>query len=151
MPSVFELAVRDQFVARLAKLTPDTPAKWGKFTATKMVVHVNDALLMAMGDLPVAPKRSKLRSALGRWFAIYGPIPWPKGVPTAPELLSRGANGSVQLDAERSVFAELVGKAAARKGAAHWPEHPIFGPMREKDWGALGYRHIEHHFKQFGI
>lgn len=151
MPSVFEPAVRDQLVARLAKLTPGTPAKWGKFTATKMVAHVNDALLMAIGDLPVAPKRSKLRSAFGRWFAIYAPIPWPKGVPTAPELLSRGAKDGVQFDVERSRFTELVGKVAARKGAAHWPDHPIFGPMREKDWGALGCRHIDHHFKQFDI
>ena len=151
MPSLFEPAAREQFVARLVKLTPNTPATWGKFTATQMVAHLNDALLMAMGDLPVAPRRSKLRSVFGRWFAIYGPLPWPKGVPTAPELLARGAKDSIALDVERTSFAGLVEKVATRKGAAHWPEHPIFGPMREKDWGALGHRHVEHHFKQFGI
>ena len=151
MATLFEPAVRDQLIARLATLTPETPAKWGKFTATKMVAHVNEAIRMAVGDLPVKPKRSNLRNAFGRWLGIYSPIPWPKGVPTAPELLARGNSESADLDAERKTFQELLAKVSARKGATQWPEHPIFGPMTEKDWGTLGSRHVNHHFTQFGI
>lgn len=151
MPSLFEHNVRDQLAARLATLTPETPAKWGKFTATKMVAHLNDSFRMATGDLPVKPKRSRLSNAFGRWIGIYSPIPWPKGVPAAPELLARGNAESLQLDAERKTFKELLDKVWARKGAKQWPHHPLFGTMTEKDWGTLGSRHVNHHFTQFGI
>lgn len=30
-------------------------------------------------------------------------------------------------------------------------EHPAFGKMTSKAWGVPGYRHLDHHFKQFGV
>jgi hypothetical protein len=32
-----------------------------------------------------------------------------------------------------------------------WPEHPAFGRMSRRVWGVLGYRHLDHHFRQFGV
>ncbi|MGH9801334.1 MAG: DUF1569 domain-containing protein, partial [Blastocatellia bacterium] len=31
------------------------------------------------------------------------------------------------------------------------PEHPAFGKLSTKDWGALTYKHMDHHFRQFGV
>lgn len=39
----------------------------------------------------------------------------------------------------------------ARNQQQQWPEHPAFGKLSTKDWGVLVYRHIDHHFKQFGV
>ena len=151
MKTLFNASDRAALLPRLARLTAETPARWGKFDATRMVAHVNDAMRMGTGDLPVGPRKSSLRHAFGRWFAIYAPLPWPKGVPTAPELLQRGRADALQFTAECAAFSQLMNTVAARQGAANWPDHPAFGPMREKDWGALGYRHTDHHFRQFGI
>jgi hypothetical protein len=149
MPSIFEPARQQELLTRLGSLTPETRARWGKFTATKMLAHVNDALRMALADLPVKAKRpSFLSSPLGRYLAIYL-LPWPKGAPTAPELLVR-CDGA-EMEAERRAFKELVAKVGARKDATHWPPHPAFGAMSARDWGYLGYRHIHHHFTQFGV
>jgi hypothetical protein len=34
---------------------------------------------------------------------------------------------------------------------AVWPEHPVFGKMTPRAWRVLGYRHMDHHLRQFGI
>ena len=148
MPSIFDAARQEELVGRVAQLTPETPARWGKFTATKMLTHVNDALRMALADLPVKPRKTPFKNAVMRYLVIRW-LPWPKGVPTAPELLARCETG--QFDVEKKLFGELVARVGSRKDHTEWPEHPAFGPMSRADWGALGYRHVHHHFTQFGI
>ena len=150
MKSVFDPAVREGLVARLKRLAPDTPARWGKFTVTRMLAHVNDAMRMNVGELAVAPKPNPFRNAFGRWLLVYA-LPWPKGAPTAPELLARGRSDPVQFEAERTGFRELLERIAARQGAKEWPEHPAFGAMREKDVGVLVCKHLDHHLRQFGV
>ncbi|MBC7523286.1 MAG: DUF1569 domain-containing protein [Flavobacterium sp.] len=29
--------------------------------------------------------------------------------------------------------------------------HPFFGKMSPSEWGVLFYKHLDHHFKQFGV
>ena len=150
MKTVFDRAVRDELAARLRRLTPDTCAQWGKFTVTKMLAHVNDAMRMNVGELAVAPKPNPFRNAFGRWLLVYA-LPWPKGSPTAPELLARGRSDAIEFEAERAKFRELLENVAARQGAREWPEHPAFGAMREKDVGVLVYKHLDHHLRQFAV
>ena len=51
----------------------------------------------------------------------------------------------------QSTFTSLVNELALRAddSATRWPEHPFFGPLTRKDWGVLGYRHSDHHLRQF--
>ncbi len=151
MTSIFEPAVREDLVRRLATLSPDTPARWGKFNATRMLAHVNDGLRMATGELPVKPRGRLLRNAIVRYLVIYV-FPFPKGAPTAPELLARGANADgAEFSAERATFAKLLADIGAQGERVTWPDHPAFGPMSRKDWSVLGYKHVHHHFTQFGV
>src|SRR5439155_229052 len=62
--------------------------EWGRFTAPKMVCHLADSLKMAMGDLKVVPKHLPIRYPPLKQLIIYV-APFPKGAPTAPELLAR--------------------------------------------------------------
>ncbi len=148
MPTIFDASRQKEIVDRLERLTPDAPARWGKFNATRMIAHVNDALCMALTDLPVKSRKTPFKNAVARLLIIHV-LPFPKGAPTAPELLARC--DSAEFEAERRAFAELVARVGARKDDASWPEHPAFGPMTKKDWGVLGYKHVHHHFSQFGI
>lgn len=148
MTSIFEPSAREELLRRVATLTPDTPARWGKFNSTRMLAHVNDGLRMAIGDLPVKARPSFLRNAFVRYLVIYV-FPFPKGAPTAPELLARADRA--EFGAERAAFVELVAKVGSQGGRHSWPDHPAFGPMTRKDWGALGYKHVHHHLTQFGV
>lgn len=129
-------------------MTPEARAEWGKFNATEMLAHLNDAMRMAMGELPVAPKKMPLRYFPLKQLIIYA-LPFPKSAPTAPELLAR-CNGA-QFEQERVEFRKIVERIAAKPASDAWPEHPAFGRLTHRAWGVLKYRHADHHLRQFGV
>ncbi len=134
-------------IARLATLSPtDTPA-WGRFTAPRMLAHVTDALRMSVGELACAPKHIPFaRNFPLKQLIIYW-LPFPKSTPTAPELLAREPASWAQ---ETAASAALIERFAAGKTPSRWPAHPLFGPLSERQWGVLAYRHLDHHLRQFG-
>lgn len=145
--SIFQAASRAELQQRLAHLAPDRAPLWGKMNAPKMVVHLSDALKMALGELPVKQKKLPLRFPVIKHLAIYV-LPWPKGTPTAPELLARAPEA---WNGEIVTLSALLEKFSTRSANDSWPRHPAFGKMSGRLWGALVYRHCDHHFTQFGI
>ena len=81
---------------------------------------------MAMGDLKVAPKRLPIRYPPLKQLIIYV-APFPKGAPTAPELLAREPREWANDVAD--VQALLDARRPAGTTDA-WPEHPAFGSCR---------------------
>jgi len=146
--SLFDDAARAALLGRLDRLTPDGRPQWGKFTTTRMVAHLNQSFRMAGGTLDVEPRRSFLTNAFMRWLVIYV-VPFPKGAPTAPELMATG--DTAEFAAECAEFRRLIAQLTARRHETEWPPHPAFGPMTGKDWGVLGHKHIDHHLRQFGV
>ena len=146
--SIFDPAVRGELRTRMGRVRPDTKPQWGKMNAPQMLAHVSAALEMGLGELAVKPKRSPLANPLGRWLVIYGMKKWPQGTPTAPELI---AAPSGDWDAALARFTDLLERSGSRSPAGAWPRHPVFGAMTGKHWGDLGYRHLDHHLRQFGV
>ena len=89
MPSLNNAADRNVLVARLDRLTPDTKPLWGKMSAPKMLAHMTDAFRMALGDLPVKPKKIPLIGSFPFKQLVIFVLPFPKNSPTAPEIISR--------------------------------------------------------------
>jgi hypothetical protein len=146
--SMWDPALRTAFVTRVQKLTPGTKGAWGKFSASGMLAHLNDSYRMCLGDLKVKSKNLPLRYTPIKQLVIYV-LPFPKGAPTAPELVAR-CDGAV-LDDERSAMATIIERLAAVKPGDALQEHPAFGVLTYKDYGVLMARHTEHHFRQFGL
>lgn len=148
MASLWQEDRRHELLTRLERLTPEAHARWGKFNATRMLAHVNDGLRMALGEVTPPARRVPIRFFPLKQLIIYV-LPFPKGVPTAPMLLAR-CDTAVFRD-EVQAFGQILDRLAAREGAASWPPHPAFGAMSTRAWGVLGYRHVDHHFTQFGV
>ena len=148
MKTLWDAGARNELSKRLENLKPDTPPQWGSFNASQMLAHVVDALRMATGELPTKSKKLPIRFTPLKQLIIYGP-PFPKGAPTAPELLTR--NASDNWDGECSDFRQMMDSFANRPADTPFPYHPAFGKLSRRAWGALGYKHIDHHFRQFGI
>ena len=148
MPTFWDAAAREEFCQRVARLRPDTPARWGKFDAPQMVAHLNDAMRMASGELPIPPRKTPLRYWPIRKLVIYV-LPFPKGAPTAPQLLARCE--AADLATEQAAFRALAERVAAKPSTDAWPHHPAFGALTHADWGVLAYRHTDHHLRQFGV
>lgn len=147
MKTLWNARDREGLLARLDRLSPDAAPQWGKFTATKMLAHVNDAMRMSAGTLETSLKKTPVRYPVVKQFAVYL-MPWPKGVPTAPELLERG--GRAEWDAERAEFPRVVDGFVNRPEDAKLPLHPAFWKLSRRAWGRLAWRHVDHHFRQFG-
>ena len=138
---------RRELIARLGRLQPDTPARWGRFTAPRMLAHVNDALRMAAGNLETSRKKTPLRFPVLKQIGIYL-APWPRGVPTVPELLASGDRAT--WEAETAAFPAALEAFANRPADAALPLHPAFWRLSRRAWGRLAWRHVDHHFRQFG-
>lgn len=153
MLTLWQPRARAQIQTRLDTLQPDSLPRWGRFTAPQMIAHLTAALRMATGELPVQPRPAPafFRHAPFKHFAVYL-MPFPKALPTSPELLARplGVTASDWL-ANRAAFDAALEGFAARNPKGGWPAHPVFGPLSGRAWGALQYRHLDHHCRQFGV
>lgn len=146
MPSLYAAERRRELVERLSRLAADRPARWGRFTAPQMITHLLEAMRMASGELSVPPRPFPLQFIVRPLFIHL--LPFPKGAPTAPQLLSRKpASWQSDVAALRAAI-EAVHEPAP---GATLPDHPVFGRMSARDWGALLYKHLDHHFRQFSV
>src|SRR4051812_26056401 len=93
MKSVFNETDRAELAARVDRLADDTAPLWGRMSCRQMLAHVSDGVRMSIGELPVRSKGGPLRIKPIRHAIIYW-LPFPKGAPTAPELLARSAECS---------------------------------------------------------
>lgn len=148
MSTLCNSAARDALIARIHTLDLDAQPEWGSMNAPRMLAHCADALRMAYGDLPCRAKHVPLvRTALVKRLMLYV-LPFPKNAPTARELLARAPGEG---EAERETLVALVSRFAQEMGRATWPEHPLFGPLDEREWGRLAHKHLEHHLTQFRV
>lgn len=145
--SLFDAAARAALLARLDRLEPTQSPRWGRFTAPRMVSHLISAVRMALGEEPVAPVRSYLGNPLVRYLVIHV-VPWPKGAPTAPEMLARVPDSWA---GDVGTLKSAIERAAANGAHGDWSPHPAFGAISGTDWGVLLHKHVHHHFTQFGV
>jgi hypothetical protein len=142
---------RSEILARLQRIQPDTPRRWGRMTAPQMICHLRDSFLAVMGEIPVSPSRSFFWRAM-KWGALYSPSRWPKGVPTRPELDQAAGAGTppAQFDADIGSLMATIERFTRTPRDFEPQPHPMFGPMTERQWMRWGYLHTDHHLRQFG-
>ncbi len=147
MKSMFDGECRRQALSRLKRVDPERRPRWGRMTAQQMVVHLSQQMRHALGDEPVARRKSVLGWPIVRSASIYW-LPWPKGrIQAPPEAL---AGRPTTWEADVAGLEALVERFASRDGQGEWPDHALFGPMSRKDWGVFCYRHFDYHLRQFG-
>ena len=144
-----EPSAKAEVVARLRQLEPSTSRLWGKMTAAQMICHLNDSFLGMMGDNPAAIAGFSFWRLM-KGVALYGPK-WPQGVKTRPEF-EQGVGGTPpgEFEADMRSLLNTVEKFTGTPRAFEFRPHPMFGPMSEKEWMCWGYRHCDHHLRQFG-
>lgn len=146
MQTIWNEQDRLSLLQRFTSLPATAPARWGRFTAPRMVSHVTDALRAALGELPVADVPGPLKVWPLNALVIYY-LPWPKGAPTAPELIARTPEN---WESELASLRAAVERFVARPVGGPWARHAAFGAISGKDWGRLMFRHLDHHLRQFG-
>jgi hypothetical protein len=152
MKSLARDSDRQELLRRLQRISSESPRRWGKMSAHQMICHLDDSFKAGTGEKPVGSSTSFLRRTVVKWIGLYLPIPWPKGIPTRPEMSQElGGTRPTEFEADRQRLIHTIERFAAISRDFAWQAHPLFGRMSERDWWRWGYLHTDHHLRQFGL
>ncbi len=135
---------------RLGKLHPERPRAWGRMTPNEMLCHLADSFELALGDRPFAPADTWAQRNVVKWVALHTSLTWPKGRKTRPEV-EPGIGGSRPVDFERDRARAIVLLRRFALAGATSAAHPMFGPLTRDEWLIWGWRHTDHHLRQFAV
>ncbi len=136
--------------ARVAQLSSETPAQWGKMTVAQMLAHCNVAYEIEYTDLH--PRPNAFTRLLIRAFAktqVVGPKPYPRNGRTAPMFI---INDERDFAVEQRRLLDHLDQTSAL-GAAHFDgkTNAGFGVLSLEQWNTLFSKHLDHHLSQFGV
>ena len=150
MKRIDEPGIVDQLTSRLSRLSAETPRRWGTLTAHEMVCHLIDSYRFAIGERRVSAVDTIFTRTFLRLIALHTSVPWPQGVPTRPEVdPKREGTRPAEFVRDRDTLTAIVRAFPSHAGS--FAPHPAFGPLSRREWMIWGYRHPDHHFRQFGI
>ncbi len=118
-------------------------------TTAQMLWHVSEAFRAGLGDVQVADRSSWLLRRVVRPLAFYAPLPWPRNGPTLPQFDAVRVGPVVDLHTgQLESLVSLIERFAVTPMDGR--RHPAFGALTEREWQHWGWRHTDHHLRQFG-
>ena len=149
MKSIFNETDKNEILARVEKLTPESKAQWGKMNVAQMLAHSTAGTEMPIGDLKVKQLPISFIGQFLKKTVIYGDKPLQKNTPTSVELKVVDPR---EFAKEKAAFITVINKIyeGGHKGIKS-EKHPFFGKMTTEEWGILNYKHADHHLRQFGV
>jgi len=149
MQTLFEPSARENVSARLGKVRPDSARVWGRMSPAQMLAHCANALEVAAGDSP------RKQALIGKIFApfvrkkLLGEEPFSRDSPTDPTFLIRDER---DFEAEKARLIAVLARFCER-GPDHASRqtHSFLGRLSGDEWGVMMYKHLDHHFRQFGV
>lgn len=143
----------DRVKAALAKLTPDTKAKWGILKPQHMVEHLEYQFLIAMDKVHtrLVTKEKHLEKFRE---VVYNHQPMMKGY--NHPMLKQGELEELRHDSLEAAIEAFFKRK--EEYDAYFTEHkgkktlnPSFGMLNKFEWDLLCRKHLHHHFEQFGL
>jgi hypothetical protein len=140
-----------ELLDRLSTVRPNSPRRWGRMSAHQMVCHLADSFRMVTGDKPASVRARWFERTLLKFAALYLPVPWPPGISTTAEIdQERGGTRPTDFASDVARIEALMEAVAAHTIDLGGRLHPRFGRMSHAQWLLWGYRHTDHHLRQFG-
>ncbi|MFN7313162.1 MAG: hypothetical protein ACK5UI_06735 [Bacteroidota bacterium] len=155
MKSIQELEefIFNDSLTLLQSLSETTQPIWGSMNAQQMIEHVALAVGVSNGkiDLPLLTPSEKVDRV--RELNLLGNRPLPKdfknpALPNEPMPLKEASlEASItHLYNELNLFQTLFKNTLDAKRT-----HNIFGPLNYEQWLWFHYKHLHHHWAQFGL
>lgn len=151
MSNVFKIGAHDELLRRLGTLETTSERQWGRMSPHQAVCHLSDSFKAILHDRPLKPRPVDFKRRVMRFTAFTLPVPWPKGVPTSARVdAEKGGTPPGDFAADVKELEELLARFVASDGRTLEP-HYVWGDLSRGEWGRYGYRHMDHHLRQFGV
>lgn len=147
MQSFFTETTYKDLHHRLDKISTDRPALWGTMNAAQMFKHCQQPIKTALGKDTTPMKSNWLVKFLFKKM-MYSPKPFKKNVPT-PKKFRMTAD--YDFNSEKEKLNQWMQELWSDRNNEDRPEHPVFGHFTKEQWGILQWKHLDHHFRQFGV
>lgn len=150
MKSLFDPATITHIEERIGKLRADTKPLWGKMNSAQMMAHNVAVMEYATGDSP--PQKQMF---IGKVFMLFmksqftNDKPHSRNAPTSPDFVMATEK---DFEKEKARLLEIV-----RRFHSGGPEKVtkapsvFWGKRSPEEWAVGMYKHMDHHFQQFGI
>ncbi len=149
--NTFDPKTTEAVLNRLEKLNHTTAPQWGKMNSAQMLAHLNIPYDMENGKKnPKTPGLfGKLMLKLFVKNIVVGEKPYPKNSRTSPDFIVADER---DFEKEKALFIANLKETEAR-GAAFYEgkESYAFGKLTANQWSIQFYKHLDHHFTQFGV
>lgn len=141
----------DEIKTRISRLSVDSERKWGKMNVAQMLCHCDLVLQVPLQNIEL-PKINDIFRIIGvftkREMQIFN-NGIPHNMPTFQKLI---INFECNFEeTKNNLLKTLDFYWDAFENSRLPKEHVLFGNMKEKDWGFLEYKHLNHHLKQFNV
>lgn len=139
----------ETLVDRVQKLQPDAQGRWGTMNATEMLLHCNrvNEQLLAGSSLK---KGNRPMQYIARWLVLYLLPNYPKNARMPKRNITTGQVDATAFAQELENFIALLRRFPSHDKPIELP-HPYFGDLNTRQWGIAGYKHVDHHLRQFGL
>jgi Protein of unknown function (DUF1569) len=143
---LFDPMVKQDIIARINKLSPQSQRQWGKMDVAQMLSHVQLPISCAYGTHQV--KGSFLLKLLGPFFKsiLYNNKPYKQGLPTDKTYVVAEAKN---FETEKQNLLEQLDWFCPDKIVME--NHPVWGKLSKNQWSKATWKHLDHHLKQFGV
>jgi hypothetical protein len=147
MKSLFDDEAYSEIRNRLHNLSENSERQWGKMTQGQLVSHLQLPLNIILEKVDYGFKPNWLVNLLFK-KSMYSDKLWRKNLPTA-----KGFKTTEEKDfaPEKAKLEALLDEFDTQRGRANWQAHPAFGAMTKEQWGKMQYKHLDHHFRQYGV
>jgi hypothetical protein len=150
MKNIFNPSVTEEVISRINSLSPNSDAKWGRMSVSKMLAHCNVTYELVYESKH--PKPQWITKLIMRLFVknkVVGDAPYDKDSRTAPEFIIHDERN---FEFEKKRLIEHLQKSQRLgEGFFHMKESHSFGRLTAKEWSTLFYKHLDHHLNQFGV
>ncbi|WP_292009216.1 DUF1569 domain-containing protein [Chryseobacterium sp.] len=141
----------DEIIKRIYLLSENSSGNWGKMSVSQMLFHCHLILQIPLKNIDL-PKANFFIMLIGitakkeMWLFNNG---IPHNMPTFQKLI---VNFECDFEMARKTLLQTLKDYLEVYNNNQLPEnHALFGKMKEKDWGFLEYKHLDHHLKQFNV
>ncbi|MBL7811437.1 MAG: hypothetical protein JNL57_04360 [Bacteroidetes bacterium] len=149
-PDIFTPEATADLWARLDKLTPETPALWGKMRVDQMLAHACTPYEQALGHRNDGPNPvMKLMLRLFYKKPMTNTKPYSRNLPTAPSFIVADRR---EFEKEKARLKDLIQQTEKKgKDFFNGKKQLTLGALNVEEWNNLLYKHTDHHLRQFGV